>query len=87
MTTLHFSKVFGRVLHARVQQDVNMAFSTEIDHWPVSLQVRMCPPERPAAKDTPLSDRAAMNDDILGNKFRADLRTHGLHVHMTWTVL
>ena len=36
-------KDVGRVLHAGVHKDVNMAFSTEIDHWPVSLQVRMCP--------------------------------------------
>ena len=49
-------KDVGRVLHAGMHKDVNMAFSTEIDHWSVSLQVRMCPPKRPALKDTPRWD-------------------------------
>ena len=30
----------GRVLHAGAHKDVDMAFSAEIDHWPVSMQVR-----------------------------------------------
>ena len=67
-------KDVGRVLHAGVHKDINMACSTEIDHWPASLQVRMCQPKRPAVKDTPRWDRAAMNDDSLGNEFRVDLQ-------------
>ena len=37
--TAIYLKDVGRVLHAGVCKDVNMAFSTVIDHWPVSLQV------------------------------------------------
>ena len=69
--TAIYVKDVGRMLHVGIHTDVNMAFSTEIDHWPVSLQVRMCPPKR---KDAPRWDRAAMNDCSLGNEFRFDLR-------------
>ena len=74
MCTAIYVKDVGRMLHAGVHTDVNMAFSTEIDHWPISLQIRMCPPRRTAVKDAPRWDRAAMNDGSLGNEFRFDLR-------------
>ena len=38
-------KDISRVVHAGVCKDINMAFSTEIDHWPVAMQVRMFPPK------------------------------------------
>ena len=52
-----------------------MAFSTEIDHWPVAMQVRKCPPKRTAVKNTSRWDRAAMKDVSLGNAFRSDLQS------------
>ena len=52
-----------------------MAFSTEIDHWPVEMQVRMCPPKRTAVKNTPRWDRAAMKDVSLGDAFRSELQS------------
>ena len=67
-------KDVGRVSHAGVHKDVNMALSTENDQWPVSLQVRMCPPKRPSVKDTPRWNCAAMNDDSFSNEFRVDLQ-------------
>ena len=39
-----------------------------------SLQVRLYPPRRPVMKDTTQWDRAAMNDEFLGNEFRTDLQ-------------
>ena len=62
-------KDIGRVVHAGVRKDISMAFSTEIGHWPASMQVRMCAPKRPAVKDAPRWDRAAMKDVSLGNVF------------------
>ena len=52
-------KDISRVVHAGVCKDINIAFSTEIDHWPVAMQVSMCPPKRTAVKNTPRWDRAA----------------------------
>ena len=41
----------------------------------------MCPSKRPAAKDTPRWDRAAIDDDILGIKFRAEQATLVARAH------
>ena len=39
------------------------------------MQVRMCPPKRPAVKNTPRWDRAATKDFSLGNAFRIALQS------------
>ena len=68
-------KDISRDVHAGVCKNINMAFSTEIDRWPVATQVRMCPPKSTAAKNTSRWDRAAMKDVSLGYAFRNELQS------------
>ena len=68
-------KDISRVVHAGVCKDINMAFSTKIDHWSAAMQVRMCPPKRTAVKNTSRWDRAAMKDVSLVYAFRNELQS------------
>ena len=71
----------SRVVHAGVCKDSNMAFSTEIDHRPVSVQVRTCPPKRIAVNNTPRTEHSRRCSSFKPTTTAAGSSTSSASVH------